>query len=213
MVEHFTRPLTSSERDELTARLRFLRRLRRSTPWKSAAASVIVCALLGVATLLASDAPRPVILAFWTLVALVLAAWVTRSARVDTAAQEAVLQDALAHSTARVTRVQSASVVTFEEIDDEGECYAFDIGDNQILFVMGQEFYDLDGFPTTDFSIVEPLASSGQPIDQLIRSEGYVLTPVRAIAADVKERLEIPDHLAVVRGRLEDLEALLSPGE
>jgi len=50
----------------------------------------------------------------------------------------------------------------------------------------------------------------GQAIDVLIVKRGRKLRPERMIAAAVKNRLELPEHLTIVPGELERIEASLS---
>lgn len=211
VIEHLERPLTPSERDEVTQRLTDLRVLRTSAARKGAVASAIGCTLLAAATLAVSDAPRSVILLFWLVLAVVFAVWTTRSIRVETAPQEAALAAALQHDRARVTRIQAARVAELEEIEDEGACYAFDVGDGKIVLLTGQQYYPTDTFPNSDVSIVDVMMADGRVADVLIRSEGVPLQPVRRIDAAAKALMELPEDLAVVRGDLDEIEHLLTP--
>jgi hypothetical protein len=80
--------------------------------------------------------------------------------------------------------VLSERVVEFEEEEDEGACYAFaQDGGASTIFVIGQEFYDDDDFPNSDFAIVEILGGSGRPVDVLVTKRGRKLTPERVVAA------------------------------
>jgi len=76
--------------------------------------------------------------------------------------------------------------------------------------IVGQEFYEDDDFPNTDFSRVEILGERGQTIDVLIVKRGRKLRPERVVTAAVKNRLELPEHLTIVPGSLERIEASLS---
>src|SRR5262249_37620361 len=98
----------------------------------------------------------------------------------------------------------------FEEEEDEGACFAFDYNGNVAVFIVGQEFYEDDDFPNTDFSIVEIFGERSHSIDVLLTKRGQKLQPERVVPASVKNRLEIPDSLTVVPGPLERLEDSLS---
>jgi hypothetical protein len=121
-----------------------------------------------------------------------------------------ILESALRAGRAREIRIQSPRVVEFEEEEDEGACYAFEHDAGSSIFIVGQEFYEDEGFPNADFSIVEILGESGTPIDSRVVPHGRKLTPERIVPAAVKHRLELPDHLAVVAAPLDRVESALA---
>jgi hypothetical protein len=91
----------------------------------------------------------------------------------------------------------------------EGACYAFEHGTDMSIFVVGQEFYEDEDFPNSDFSIIEILGQGGRPVDAIVTTHGRKLTPERVIAAVLKNRFELPDHLDVVPAPLDRLEQVL----
>jgi hypothetical protein len=209
-IEIFERGLTNAERAELGARVERLDRLIRFSLLKAAAASLIVCGVLATFTLLASDAPRPLIVGFWLGMTLLFTVWIGTQGRAGFRRQRTALAGAIRHNRAREFRIQSSRVVEFEEIEDEGACYAFDAGDRRIVFVQGQEFYAEDDFPNTDFSLVDVLGPGNTVVDAIFIKTGARLQPERSIRRDVKNRLAIPDHLAVIEGDLKTIEAALT---
>ena len=50
--------------------------------------------------------------------------------------------------------VKSADYIAIPEHEDEGDHFLFQLPDNKILYVGGQEFYTSDTFPNNDFEIV-----------------------------------------------------------
>ena len=120
------------------------------------------------------------------------------------------LADALSRNLADVTRVSSDEMVEFEEIEDEGACYAFQVSDDEILFIEGQEFYSSAKFPNTDFEIVRIFDSRGMQVEGFIRKSGIKLKAARQVSEETKGRLRMPEHLARVQGRLQDLEQILT---
>jgi hypothetical protein len=102
------------------------------------------------------------------------------------------LEDALCINRARVIRVQSERVVEFEEEEDEGACHAFGHDAASVVFIVGQEFYEDDDFPNSDFSMIETLGSRGTPVDIWLEKTGRKLTPDRVVSANVKWTLELP---------------------
>lgn len=209
MIERTERELTPAEKRTLEQRAKRLEATRTRTMMGSMAAAAVISALLCVATLAASDAPRFVIIAFWTVLALVIGLWVGGENRRDFQRQVRALREGLNHNRARVLRVRSDRVAEFDEVEDEGACYAFQASDDEMVFVCGQQFYADSRFPNSDFSIVEVLASNGAIIDELLRKDGARLEPERRIPVEIKKSLEIPDHLEVVRGDITDLERIL----
>ena len=209
MIEHFDRALNSSERRELEARLAVWEWFPRASLAKTAVASFAVCGVLGLLTLAASDAPQPMVVLFWTLAAIGFTIWMGITGSQEAHRQTARLRDALVQNRARGVRVKSDRVVEFDEIEDEGACYAFAVDEERVIFVLGQEFYANESFPNDDFSIVDVLSSSNLVADTLIVTDGHKLEPGRIIPSATKDALEIPDHLQVVSGRIEDIERLL----
>ena len=210
MVTTTERPLTAPERQALSRRLDNARSQRRMALAKTGGASGLVCGGLAVVTLAASTAPWWVVALFWSGLAAVLTLWIGLPWHRLMGQQVASLDDAFQASQARVTRVQSRRVVEFEEEEDEGACYAFEHDAGASLFIVGQEFYEDDDFPCSDFSIVDLLGTGGQPVDTFIEKHGPKLTPERVVPAAVKRRLLIPEHLTVVPAPLETVEAALS---
>ena len=96
------------------------------------------------------------------------------------------------------------------EIEDEGACYAFELDVGRIAFIQGQEFYESARFPSLDFSLAYVLDEADQSVDTLIDKRGAKAAPARRIPAAVKQRLDVPDHLEVRKGRIADLEDILA---
>jgi hypothetical protein len=178
---------------------------------RTGGASVAICAMLAAITTVASDAPNTVILVFWGTLACVFTVWIGGPWRKLMRGQVIAFEDALRTGRARTVRIQSARVVEFEKEEDEGACYAFEYGLDASIFVVGQEFYDDDDFPNADFSIVEILGASGHPIDMVVSTHGQKLVPDRVIAAEIKQRVEIPQHLEIVPAPLDRVEQSLRP--
>ena len=211
MMTQTERLLSEEERSQLTARLANARAESSRALVKTGGASAAVCGLLAILTLLASDAPRALIVAFWVVLWLVFTFWIGLPWRRLMRGQTRAFEEAIRTNRAREIRLQTTRVVEFEEEEDEGACYAFDHDGNAAVFIVGQEFYEDDDFPNSDFSMVEILGERGRPIDVLIIKRGRKLQPERVVPAAVKSRLELPEHLTIVPGTLDRIEAAL-PG-
>jgi hypothetical protein len=176
---------------------------------KTGAASGAVCAVLAMVTLLASNAPTGIVALFWLGLAVVFMLWIGLPWRRLMRQQAVALDEALRANQASVTRLTSARVVEFEEEEDEGACYAFEHLPDTWVFVVGQEFYEDDDFPNSDFSIVDVLGTRGQTVTSLVIKSGRKLAPARIIPAAVKRQLEIPEHMVEVRASIDALESVL----
>jgi hypothetical protein len=203
------RPLTDAERDNLTARLMNARGETGRALVKTGGASGLVCGLLAVATLFASDAPWMVVLSFWAILWLVFTLWIGLPWRKLMRGQISVFEEALRANRAREIRLQAGRVAEFEEEEDEGACYAFEHEPGACIFIVGQEFYEDDDFPNEDFLMAEILGEGNQTVDVMLVKQGKKLQPYRVIPAAVKVGLRIPDHLAVVRASLDTIEQAL----
>jgi len=168
--------------------------------------------ILWLLTLLASDEHWLVVTLFWIVVGGGIVLWLLRDARRNAAhlrAMARAAESALEADRAEVYDFRARAFAELEEYEDEGACFAFDLGDGRLAFVVGQRFYPEARFPSLDFSLVHPLDGEGAPVDEWIEKRGRRAEPDRVIPAAVKRELEIPEHLGVVRGSLERLEEIL----
>ena len=207
-LEPTRRPLTDSERRLLQSRIRDLQARGRRGRTVAVPITAAVVLVLWLATMLASDAPPLVITGFWLLFGVGLALWMRHDASKDARSLGAMasgLQSALKMSAADVYDVRARAFAEFEEIEDEGACYAFELSDNRLLFVVGQEFYESAKFPSLDFSLVHVLNEAGQTVDVVMDKRGPKAKPARTIPASVKEGMDMPEHLEVRLGTIESL--------
>jgi hypothetical protein len=204
------RPLTESER-------RLLRGKIRSHIARGGWASRVVLPIAGgtilllwLWTILASDAPWPVVTGFWLVAGASLALWLQRDMRKQASQFESMargLESALRRNTAEVYEIRARAFAELEEIEDEGACYAFELEGDRLVFVVGQEFYDGARFPSLDFSLVYILDEEGETVDMIIDKRGAKVPPAKTIPADTKRMLAVPDHLEVRSGRIDDIES------
>ena len=122
----------------------------------------------------------------------------------------AKFEKAVASSHAVVVQVQSKRVVVFEEKEDEGACYAFQLRNGRIRFVTGQDYYDSGSFPCSRFYLVHFVSGDGELLYCQLLVQEKKLNAIRTIPASVKLKLNIPDHLAIIHGDVDELEHLLS---
>src|SRR5688572_518711 len=120
------RSLTASEKQALRSRIRAYSAEGRRVAKVSLPIGVVVILVLWMWTLVASDAPRLVITAFWLIVGTVIALWVRRDlGRHAGQLQEMArsLESALARDEAEVYDVHARAFAELEEVEDEGACY------------------------------------------------------------------------------------------
>ena len=211
-LEAKRRPLTATERRLLQAKARSLSKRGRRTATIYVPIGAAVIFALWLATIAVSDAPWTIITLFWIVVGGVIGLWVRRDMRKDAGHLEGMaerLRSALKRNEADAYDVRARSFAEFEEIEDEGACYAFELEDGRLVFISGQEFYAGAKFPSLDFALVYILDEQSRPVDMLIEKRSPRAAPARTIPGATKQKLELPDHLEMISGRIETLEAVL----
>lgn len=162
---------------------------------------------LGVAV--SKSVPTPLPVACWFLLCGTLATRIYLGERKRTLAEIQRRENALRFNQAREFKIQSAELVEFEELDDEGPCYPFQIENGSVLFIRGQAYSSSARFPNTDFSLVDIRDANGVCLEEVIHKRGQKLKPIRTISAKQKSAMMIPDHMSTIDGRLADIETLL----
>jgi len=206
------RPLTTPERRLIRAKIRSLTARARRTSKVFLPITGGIVLLLWLWTVLASDAPWLIITVFWLVVGGAIAMWVGRDMRKDAGHIERMarsLESALERNTADVYDVRARAFAELEEIEDEGACYVFELEGDRLVFIIGQEFYESARFPSLDFSLVYVLDEHGMTADMFIEKRGAKAAPARTIPAASKRALDVPDHLQMRAGRIDDLESSL----
>jgi len=99
-----------------------------------------------------------------------------------------------------VIRCQPLAYVKFDEYEDEGVHYVFDVGEDTLLFLGGQNWYPSRRFPNADFEI------SNNP-DVLLVTTGKKIAPQRVIPAEEAQRI-IKYHAVIFpfQGHLDTVE-------
>jgi hypothetical protein len=211
LLDPARRALTDGERRLLRSTAGSLRSRGRGSRRLSVPIAAGAVALLWLWTVLASDAGWIVITAFWIVAGAVIGVWVRHDMRRDEARMAdaaAGLESALTRNLADVYTITATAFAEFEEIEDEGACYAFQIAADRIVFIGGQEFYAGAKFPSLDFSLVYVVDDAGRTIDMIVDKRGPRAKPVRTVPAAVKATLTLPEHLEVRTGTLDDLERI-----
>jgi len=212
ILEPSQRPLTAAEIRLLQSRRESLRGRGRRAVSFGLWAGIGIVVLLWILTLIVSDAPDIVVTGFWLVVGAGIILWVRRDLKRDSGVMDefaAALESAVQRNLAEVYDIRSTGFVAFEEFEDEGACYAFQLDGNRLVFLQGQEFYETARFPSLDFALVCPLDQLGRQVHMFIDNRGPKAEPQRRVPGDVKWTLEFPEDLEVVDGTLDEVEQLL----
>ena len=204
------RPLTEAEVRDLETGLREAERRQRAAPKAASVAGTAIIAALWALTLLASDAPAALVTAFWLVVGTGIVLWVRRDLTREVAGTAEPLRSALRRREADAYRVEATAFAEFEEVEDEGAAYAFQVAPGRLLFVTGQEFYPTADFPALAFALVYPLTEGGAAADMWIASDGPRARPDRVVSGEAKlASADFPEHLEVRAGTIDDIERAL----
>ena len=210
MISTFKRPLKRAERRLLRLKMRSLEaELERKPPY---AFMAIPFAALWAITLMVSDAPWHIVTLFWIVAGAAICAWVLRDLRREPNYRADMLhayRSAWDRNEAEVVVVKAKSFVQFEEADDEGPCYVFELDSDRLFFLHGQQYYPTSKFPSLDFSLVYPLDAGGKTADELIEKRGPREGPARVVPLATARTLEVPESQSVIRGRPDQIEQLL----
>jgi hypothetical protein len=166
----------------------------------------VIFATLAFVTILNSDLPPFSIILFWIVAGGSITAWNDRDVVSDPKRRKRCLESAMTRNSAEVFEVQATSFAEFEELEDEGVCYAFQVGDNQLAFVSGQDFYASPKFPSLHFSLVYALDEKGRRVCMLKETRGARAFAAMTLPAEAKRHLHLPEPVTIIAGRLEDLE-------
>jgi hypothetical protein len=214
-IESIARPLSDIERRLVTCvlavRRRRLSRLgRRLGIWNL----LVFAGLWGLTVLVTmgdkKGPPWYISGLIWVGIALPICVWSYRGARPKLLSDVHLLESSLRQNEAKVIRIQSLAMVEFDEVEDEGACYAFQLKSGHIVFIEGQDFYRSARFPNSDFSLVDIYAENDVLAVSFIEKHGLKIVPIRKIPAQEKARLKIPIHLESIEGELNQLESLLA---
>jgi hypothetical protein len=215
LLETVIRPLVEKERRllnrGLARRQRRLAKLRRRVFVTGLVLFVGLSGFIMIATILDKKGPSWYVSFVIGLgIAVPVSLWSYLSLRPKLVANVCQFESALRRNEARAIRIQSEAMVEFEEEEDEGACYAFQLNNPWIVFVSGQDFYPSARFPNTDFSLVSIYGEHEVLVESFVEKHGNKLKPVRMISSEQKSRMKIPSHLQTMQGDLSHIEHLLA---
>ena len=211
MLSRYSRPMTTHEQKLLGFRI------KREARVKSRIVSFLRILLLGIT----AAVPTGLVVAYFKTTQL---GWFTCGLMIFTSGvmmalfygdvRECNVKIAALRATADanvmdVVRCQATEMVEFEEYDDEGPTYVFQVEADRIWVVSGQDFYPTRKFPSTDFEIITSRGPTPFPAILRLAGHGTRLSAIRVVSVQTQRDLRIPEHGELITGRLADLEGLL----
>ena len=122
----------------------------------------------------------------------------------------------LDNNSIEILHCQSSNMYKLKEYEDEGSHYLFQVEDNKILFIGGQEFYENKSFPNTDFEIATAYGEGSLPTLLEKYYYGEKLKPLKIIAGKEKWKLfenrkysDIED-ITIIDGTLGEIDRILN---
>lgn len=213
--EKTTRALTDKERRFVSSALARHKRRMDAWPRRSFFTGFGLFAFFAVAILTATalDKRGPAwyyCLLFSFAIAAPISLWSYFEVRPELRKDVELYEGALRRNEATEIRIQSNAMVEFEEQEDEGACYAFQLDNHQLVFISGQDYYPSARFPNSDFSIVEIKGENGRAVDSFIEKNGSRLKPVRKILWPINHRQTFSENFQIIEGDLDRLEEVLA---
>ena len=209
MINKFKRPLTDKEKRVLRASSSSLKQYMNKLGKRIVISGFILTGVLWGLTMLVAKESWTTITAFWLCTGTGISIWSILSERQKLRKRVNAAESAMMRNEAEVLQIQSAEMIEFDEIEDEGACYAYQVDDESILFIEGQDFYASAKFPNNNFEIVHIYDAAQKLVEMIIDKHGDKLRPIRKIASEDKKKLKLPDHLEVVKGKLSNIEQIL----
>jgi hypothetical protein len=212
MLEPTRRQLSQVESRYVRAQIRNLSARAARAPRGFLAIGGGIVFAFWMITILLSDSPFIVVTLFWLAAGGAILLWTGWEVRKDAGHFKTMirrLESALRRNAADVYDIRAKSFAEFEEIEDEGGCYAFELENGRMVFISGQQFYPSAKFTGLDFSLVYLLDENDRPADMLIEKRGAKAKPAKIIPSVTKRDLQISEHLEMHPGRIDNLETQL----
>jgi hypothetical protein len=214
--EPVTRPLTAAERRWLRlVAARRERLLLAATPYLMLLVGIVLFGGLWGLTVVATNADSNgpswrVSGLLWLLLGIGITLWAYRDVKPHVHVRQEKFRSALRQNTACEIRVRSSMVVECENKQDRKKgWYAFQLGDERIVFVSARFCQRVRRFPTSDFSMVDIADEGGSIVVGFTRNHGDPLMPIRTISGQEAAGLRIPEHMEIVSGNLTQIDTLL----
>jgi len=151
MIDKTRRPSTDEEKRLLRASISFLKRQSNKLQKRTLVSCLIVFAVLWGLTMLVARDSWGIITIFWLCLGIGVSLWNISTERRKSLKRIGAYQDTMNRNEAEVLHIRSNAMIAFDEIEDEGACYAYQADGETIIFIAGQAFYSSARFPKNDF--------------------------------------------------------------
>jgi hypothetical protein len=156
MHSSFSRPLTSSEIRRINARIaRIAKEIAPFRLAKDVLQVLLMSSVAGVFYKLFTNTSWSVALiwtvGFGSIMSVIIGVSTWRKAK----NYIQILSAALKRNTANVVRISSQAYASFQEYEDLGVLYAFQIEPDKLFILRGQEYYETGSFPCLEFELVD----------------------------------------------------------
>ncbi len=209
MIEKLKRPLQDKEKRALTSSIGALNRRWNLLYTLTFLSAFVVVTILWKITVRVATGHWQAIAFYWLYIGTIITAWYILTEHRRIQRRKDTIEEALHRDEAEVIHIKTSEMYEFAEVEDEGATYAFQVEEDSIIFIVGPEFYPSAKFPNNDFELIYIYGRDGKLAKMLIEKHGEKLKPVCRLSALTKKDLNLPDHLGMVNGRLEDLEQIL----
>jgi len=155
VIERFPRPLNESDRRRIHAALAKIS--AETSLYRALIEGVQItgaCFLVGIAYSSFAGQPLPASIAASLVVGAVLYLILRFEKWRINVPRRRMLAAALHSDTAQVVCVEASSYAEFAEYEDLGPMYAFQVGENSLFVLRGQEYYETSTFPSLCFELV-----------------------------------------------------------
>lgn len=193
----------------LRSKILWLRRFKARSWWRLALGVAMVCgALMALTLVVATDLPPTGIATVWFAIGVLIFCWNLadewRCAR-ERKRRATAYERVIARNSCEEWRIVAKRVWLFEECEDEGPAYAFELTAGGVVTITGQDYYEDQRFPNADFSLVDFPGDDGRPVDGLVVKHGSKLLPERVIRPAERSRKIAIEHLDFFDGGFDEV--------
>lgn len=209
------RPLSSKEIKLLNTDLKYILK-NRSGQLRFLIGWVLLCIIIGTFFYFKLNSTQEHYLLFGcAFIYILIGVWVFLEQSIRLIKKQKSINFALSKGTTKYIRVTTSRYIEFSEYEDEGVDYLFQLNDNEMLSIGGQDFYPTKKFPNTDFEIVVCYGIKNEILLLETYNYGEKLRPT--IKVNGKEKwalMESPNYphaenFKIIPGNIEDYYRIL----
>jgi len=177
----------------------------------------ILALIVGTIVYFRLDLKQEYYLLFGTvLVYILIGVWVFLENFTKSIKQRKSIDFVLTENKVKSINIVSEKYIELSEVEDEGVQYLFQISDNKIISIGGQEFYPTKKFPSNDFEIALSYGKFGELVLFEKYVNGHKIQPIKKVTGQNKWDLisnsnyPNPENYTIIDGKIEDFETLIT---